>query len=78
MEPVVQVSGFVYVTSVLTSLEGKLQGEEMMDRDMLQLIHIVFYTVSTAMRFEPANAKFFHHEVGTVVGLHSVRRRYNQ
>lgn len=45
------------------SLEGKLKSDEIMDRDMLQLIHIVFYTISTAMRFEPANAKFFHHEV---------------
>ncbi|KAG6445369.1 hypothetical protein O3G_MSEX003892 [Manduca sexta] len=58
-----KVSGFVYVTSVLISLEGKLKGDEIMDRDMLQLIHIVFYTISTAMRFEPANAKFFHHEI---------------
>lgn len=61
--PIYQVSGFVYVTSVLVSLEGKLKGEGMVDKDMLQLIHIVFYTISTAMRFEPANAKFFHHEV---------------
>ncbi|XP_050561954.1 WD repeat and FYVE domain-containing protein 3 isoform X1 [Spodoptera frugiperda] len=58
-----KVSGFVYVTSVLVSLEGKLKGDEPMDKDMLQLIHIVFYTISTAMRFEPANAKFFHHEI---------------
>ncbi|CAH0406921.1 unnamed protein product [Chilo suppressalis] len=58
-----KVSGFVYVTSVLVSLEGKLKGSGMVDRDMLQLIHIVFYTISTAMRFEPANAKFFHHEI---------------
>ncbi|XP_068632967.1 WD repeat and FYVE domain-containing protein 3 isoform X2 [Battus philenor] len=58
-----KVSGFVYVTSVLVSLEGRLKAEEIMDRDMLQLIHIVFYTISTAMRFEPANAKFFHHEI---------------
>ncbi|CAH0714498.1 unnamed protein product, partial [Brenthis ino] len=58
-----KVSGFVYVTSVLVSLEGKLKSDELMDRDMLQLIHIVFYTISTAMRFEPANAKFFHHEI---------------
>ncbi|XP_041988446.1 WD repeat and FYVE domain-containing protein 3 isoform X2 [Aricia agestis] len=58
-----KVSGFVYVTGVLVSLEGKLKGDEPMDRDMLQLIHIVFYTISTAMRFEPANAKFFHHEI---------------
>ncbi|CAH2076588.1 unnamed protein product, partial [Iphiclides podalirius] len=58
-----KVSGFVYVTSVLVSLEGKLKGDELIDRDMLQLLHIVFYTISTAMRFEPANAKFFHHEI---------------
>ncbi|XP_050346639.1 WD repeat and FYVE domain-containing protein 3 isoform X1 [Nymphalis io] len=58
-----KVSGFVYVTSVLVSLEGKLKGNELIDSDMLQLIHIVFYTISTAMRFEPANAKFFHHEI---------------
>ncbi|XP_013179018.1 PREDICTED: WD repeat and FYVE domain-containing protein 3 isoform X1 [Papilio xuthus] len=58
-----KVSGFVYVTSVLVSLEGKLKGQELMEHDMLQLIHIVFYTISTAMRFEPANAKFFHHEI---------------
>ncbi|XP_072939310.1 WD repeat and FYVE domain-containing protein 3 [Epargyreus clarus] len=58
-----KVSGFVYVTSVLVSLEGKLKGDELLDRDMLQLLHIVFYTISTAMRFEPANAKFFHHEI---------------
>ncbi|GBP47766.1 WD repeat and FYVE domain-containing protein 3 [Eumeta japonica] len=58
-----KVSGFVYVTSVLVSLEGKLNNDEVMDRDMLHLLHIVFYTISTAMRFEPANAKFFHHEI---------------
>ncbi|VVC89841.1 unnamed protein product [Leptidea sinapis] len=58
-----KVSGFVYVTSVLVSLEGKLKSDVIMDKDMLQLIHIVFYTISTAMRFEPANAKFFHHEI---------------
>ncbi|XP_026315295.1 WD repeat and FYVE domain-containing protein 3 isoform X1 [Hyposmocoma kahamanoa] len=58
-----KVSGFVYVTSVLASLDGKLNGDEPIDKDTLQLIHIVFYTISTAMRFEPANAKFFHHEI---------------
>lgn len=30
---------------------------------MLTLLHMVFHTISTAMRFEPANAKFFHQEV---------------
>ncbi|XP_073949629.1 WD repeat and FYVE domain containing 3 bchs isoform X5 [Choristoneura fumiferana] len=69
-----KVSGFVYVTSVLGSLEGKLNSNELMDRDMLQLIHIVFYTVSTAMRFEPANAKFFHHEICMTTLTDTIRR----
>ncbi|XP_022116141.2 WD repeat and FYVE domain-containing protein 3 isoform X3 [Pieris rapae] len=58
-----KVSGFVYVTSVLVSLEGRLKGGTLLSRDMLHLIHVVFYTITTAMRFEPANAKFFHHEI---------------
>jgi WD repeat and FYVE domain-containing protein 3 len=32
-------------------------------KDLLQLLHIVCHTLATAMRFEPANAKFFHQEV---------------
>ncbi|XP_013136789.1 PREDICTED: WD repeat and FYVE domain-containing protein 3 [Papilio polytes] len=58
-----KVSGFVYVTSVLVSLEGRLRSPQLLEHDMLQLIHIVFYTITTAMRFEPANAKFFHQEI---------------
>ncbi|XP_049867714.1 WD repeat and FYVE domain-containing protein 3 isoform X4 [Pectinophora gossypiella] len=69
-----KVSGFVYVTSVLISLEGKLAGDQLMERDMLQLIHIVFYTISTAMRFEPANAKFFHHEICMTTLCDTIRR----
>nr|XP_022905895.1 WD repeat and FYVE domain-containing protein 3-like [Onthophagus taurus] len=57
-----KVNGFVYVTSVLISLEGKLSKYEP-DPDILNLLQLVFYTISTAMRFEPANAKFFHHEI---------------
>lgn len=57
-----KVNGFVYVTSVLVCLEGRLSSEER-NSDVLHLLYIVFYTISTAMRFEPANAKFFHHEI---------------
>lgn len=65
--------------SVLVSLEGQLgpqrssgNGEPCNDiaqrtmqdeSQLLMLLHVVFHTISTAMRFEPANAKFFHHEI---------------
>ncbi|XP_043249922.1 WD repeat and FYVE domain-containing protein 3 isoform X1 [Colletes gigas] len=73
-----KVGGFVYVMSVLVSLEGQLgtqrsEGIEpcndvikrtpQEEAQLLTLLHVVFHTISTAMRFEPANAKFFHHEI---------------
>jgi hypothetical protein len=36
---------------------------------VLNLLHMVFNTVSVAMRFEPANAKFFHQEVSVAFSL---------
>lgn len=57
-----KVNGFIYVTSVLVCLEDRLSREEK-NPDVLNLLYMVFYTISTAMRFEPANAKFFHHEI---------------
>lgn len=30
---------------------------------LLALLHTVFNAITVAMRFEPANAKFFHQEV---------------
>lgn len=57
-----KVNGFIYVTSVLVSLEGRLSKEEP-NPEVLNVLYMVFYTISTAMRFEPANAKFFHHEI---------------
>lgn len=71
-----KVGGFVYVTSVFVSLDGKLSdtsdivmtGESTDERkiplkDLLNLLNIVFQTLATAMRFEPANAKCFSHEI---------------
>ncbi|KAF7990932.1 hypothetical protein HCN44_000737 [Aphidius gifuensis] len=88
-----KVGGFVYVMSVLVSLEGLLgnnnnnkksesesessptsssfnndmittQNRSQQDeQQLLTLLHVVFYTITTAMRFEPANAKFFHLEI---------------
>lgn len=67
-----KVGGFVYVTSVFVSLDGKLsddaaadgkENESMKRTDFLRLLHIVCQTLATAMRFEPANAKFFQQEI---------------
>lgn len=82
-----KVGGFVYVTSVFVSLDGKLrEGCTLFDHrrtaigdgteveherekrevdHLLQLLTTVFQTLATAMRFEPANAKFFHQEICT-------------
>nr|CAI5836643.1 unnamed protein product [Callosobruchus analis] len=57
-----KVNGFVYVTSVLIVLEGKLS-RKIDDPKILTLLNLVFQTICTAMRFEPANAKFFYHEI---------------
>lgn len=62
-----KVGGFVYVTSVFVSLDGKLTDEVNENskeiKEILRLIHLACQTLSTAMRFEPANAKFFEHEI---------------
>ena len=64
-----KVGGFVYVMSVLVSLEGTLsdlppqQWTQQPQRLLLTLLMTVFNTLTTAMRYEPANAKFFHQEI---------------
>lgn len=66
-----KVGGFVYLTSVFVSLDGKLNDAKNDERneanitqfDLVLLLQIVCQTLATAMRFEPANAKFFHHEI---------------
>lgn len=62
-----KVGGFVYVISVFVSLDGNLSDgpcEEGKDiKDILHLLHLACQTLSTAMRFEPANAKFFQQEI---------------
>lgn len=62
-----KVGGFVYVTSVFVSLDGKLSDGNFDDakriKDILHLLHLACQTLSTAMRFEPANAKFFQQEI---------------
>uniref|UniRef100_A0A1A9X279 WD repeat and FYVE domain-containing protein 3 n=1 Tax=Glossina brevipalpis TaxID=37001 RepID=A0A1A9X279_9MUSC len=75
-----KVGGFVYLTSIFVSLDGKLcdeltqkekkeEGVEEEEKkvisqdDLILLLQIVSQTLATAMRFEPANAKFFHQEI---------------
>lgn len=67
-----KVGGFVYVTSVFVSLDGKLgdcqceiDDNQENKTNLLQLLQIVCQTLATAMRFEPANAKFFYQEICT-------------
>ncbi|CAG9764999.1 unnamed protein product [Ceutorhynchus assimilis] len=57
-----KANGFIYVTSVLVALEGRLGKLESNPR-VIQLLVLVFQTICIAMRFEPANAKFFYYEV---------------
>lgn len=59
-----KVGGFVYVTSVVVSLDGRLAGRDRRrGADVLPLLQIACQTLATAMRFEPANAKFFQQEI---------------
>lgn len=64
-----KVGGFVYVTSVFVSLDGQLDGrtddKTIKINDLLQLLYVVCQTLATAMRFEPANAKFFQQEISS-------------
>lgn len=60
-----KVGGFVYLTSVFVSLDGSMAQSQpgIAQQDLILLLQIVCQTLATAMRFEPANAKFFHQEI---------------
>ncbi|XP_014261988.1 WD repeat and FYVE domain-containing protein 3 isoform X2 [Cimex lectularius] len=64
-----KVGGFVYILSVIVSMEGSLKNEpqppwdKFTPQQILSLLHTIFNTITVAMRFEPANAKFFHQEI---------------
>ncbi|KAK9884773.1 hypothetical protein WA026_009003 [Henosepilachna vigintioctopunctata] len=57
-----KVDGFVYVTQILLTLKGTFSKKEN-NEESLRLLHLIFQTINIAMRFEPANAKFFHDEI---------------
>ena len=63
-----RIGGFVYLMSVLVGLEGALgpgggAGGGVERRAVFCLLHQIFSTLAVAMRYEPANAKFFHQEI---------------
>ena len=62
--------GFVYIVSILLSLDQTLGGGEsdQLGRVLL-LIREVFNCLTTAMRFEPANARYFQVEIANGVML---------
>ena len=65
-----RIGGFVYIMSVLVGLEGSLDEVRTESpwasvdrRAIFSLLHQIFSTLAVAMRYEPANAKFFHQEI---------------
>lgn len=64
-----KVGGFVYVMSVLVSMEGCLGSppkepwNTVERKQVVSLLRTVFSTMTVAMRYEPANAKFFATEI---------------
>ncbi|XP_071808138.1 WD repeat and FYVE domain-containing protein 3-like isoform X3 [Asterias amurensis] len=64
-----KVGGFVYVTTVLVSMEGSLSEylkspwDTASREQIFTFIHVMFQTLAAAMRQEPANAKFFASEI---------------
>ncbi|XP_050525205.1 WD repeat and FYVE domain-containing protein 3 isoform X2 [Daktulosphaira vitifoliae] len=58
-----KVDGFVYTISALVSMEGCFLNEKRIDHEALKFVYTIFNTITIAMRFEPANAKYFHQEI---------------
>ena len=67
-----RIGGFVYVMSVLISLEGSLESRQQVRsgpwrdtdrRAVFALLKEIFTSFAVAMRYEPANAKFFYEEI---------------
>ena len=59
------MGGFVHVISVLVSMEGCLSQEKELElgKHVYQLLRSVFVCLAVAMRYEPANARYFQVEV---------------
>ncbi|XP_050072593.1 WD repeat and FYVE domain-containing protein 3 [Anopheles maculipalpis] len=71
-----KVSGFVYVVNVLDLLKnqfGPKQSSDGPSKMHIRLFLVVCQTLSAAMRFEPANAKYFQNEVANTLFLEAIR-----
>ena len=70
-----KVGGFVYVMSVLVSMEGcladppKQPWDKVCRQEILMMLKTVFSTLTVAMRYEPANAKCFATDVSFHFGV---------
>ncbi|OXA60252.1 WD repeat and FYVE domain-containing protein 3 [Folsomia candida] len=65
-----KAGGFLYLMSVLVSMEGQLApgtssvtATSTQIREKMHTIQLIFTCFALAMRFEPANAKLFHQEI---------------
>jgi hypothetical protein len=64
-----KAGGFVYVVSVLISMEGSLSvpakppWDQVKKSDIFAILRTILNTLTVSMRYEPANAKFFDTEV---------------
>jgi len=61
-----KAGGFLYLMSVLVSMEGLLLQRDISSqvlRERMNLVQLIFTAFALSMRFEPANAKLFHQEV---------------
>jgi len=64
-----KAGGFVYVVSVLISMEGSLSvpakspWDKVKKSDVFAILSTILSTLTVSMRYEPANAKFFETEV---------------
>lgn len=64
-----KAGGFVYVVSVLISMEGSLSvpakspWDKVKKSDVFAILKTILSTLTVSMRYEPANAKFFETEV---------------
>ncbi|XP_050083063.1 WD repeat and FYVE domain-containing protein 3 isoform X2 [Anopheles aquasalis] len=71
-----KVGGFVYVVNVLESLKGQFTNIHL-NNELLQnnvwLFRVVCKTLSAAMRFEPANAKYFQTEIANTLFYQAIR-----
>jgi len=65
-----KAGGFLYLMSVMVSMEGLLLQQSVSSaviRERMHMVQLIFTCLALSMRFEPANAKLFHQEVSIVL-----------